>query len=98
MDYDSRDYTQYKNEKVLDVFTSGYPYGDQIVTSSGRIISIDNFEFEHDIATDIGSSGSPVILIDTSKVIGIHKQANKNYNIGTFIDVIIKKLNISKTN
>ena len=25
LDYDSRDYTQYKNEKVLDVFASGYP-------------------------------------------------------------------------
>ena len=92
-DYDPRNYIQYKNEKDLDVFASGYPFGDQIVTSSERIISINNFEFEHDIATDVGSSGSPVILLSNSKIIGIHKQANNNYNMGTFIGIIFDKLN-----
>ena len=46
------------------------------------------FELEHDTSSDIGISISPVILINNSKVIGIQKQGNQNYNMGTFIVVI----------
>ena len=50
-------------------------------------------EFQHDISTDVGSSGSPVILLSNSKVIGIHKKGSKKFNLGTFIGVIIDELN-----
>ena len=36
-------------------------------------------------STQNGSSGSPVFLINETKVIGIHKQSNRNENIGDFI-------------
>ena len=43
--------------------------------------------------TDHGSSGSPIILNESLKVIGIHKQSNtlNNNNIGTFIGEIFKE-------
>ena len=84
-------YDQYKNQGV---FASGYPFGQEIVTSVGKISEINGYEFSHDIATDKGSSGSPVLLVCNSKLIGIHKQGNyiKKINEGTFIGIIIDKL------
>ena len=99
MDHDP-DYTYgFKHYKDVTVFSSGYPYGEKMLTALGRIISVNDYEFEHDIATEKGSSGSPIILLSNQKVIGVHKQANRNYNQGTFIGAIIDKLqNTSFTN
>ena len=67
-------------------------------------------EFLHDISTDHGSSGSPVILDDTLEVIGIHKQGiplnlynkkigvNKGSFIGHILDKIKYKLNYEYKN
>ena len=93
LDYDtnySQGYTQYNEENI---FASGYPFGKNLVTVSGRITSVPNsYEFRHDIATDIGSSGSPIILLSNSKVIGVSKRSYDNFKIGTFIGIIIDKL------
>ena len=72
----------------------GYPKGLNSVAESGKIEKIIENEFYHDINTEKGSSGSPIILFNTLKVIGIHKQADieKKLNVGTFIDVIFKKI------
>ena len=35
------------------------------------------YEFVHDASTDEGSSGSPIFLEGTTKVIGIHKGGNE---------------------
>ena len=84
-------YDQYKNQGV---FALGYPFGQEIVNSVGKISEINVYEFCHNIATDRGSSGSPVLLLNNSKLIGIHKQGNyiKEINEGTFIGIIIDKL------
>ena len=64
--------------------------------SSGKITKIqkiensDNFEFMHSIGTNFGSSGAPIILDNTLKVIGIHKSGNEKINYGTFIGEIFK--------
>ena len=84
----------YKQYKEIDILSLGYPNGDKLSTGSGRIKNIINeFEFEHDIPTQNGSSGSPIILFDLLKVIGIHKQGDikKNINIGTFIGEIFNE-------
>ena len=99
LDYDtnySQGYSQYNNKIV---FASGYPFGKKIVTSSGHIIGVLNsYECRHDIATDVGSSGSPIILLSNSKVIGVHKK-NDNVNMGTFIGIIVDKLkNLNNVN
>ena len=92
LDYDlNHDYSKYINE---DVFTSGYAFGEKIESSSGKIVEIKDNEFSHNIATSYGFSGSPIILLNNIKIIGIHKQANetRKINEGTFIGIIIEKL------
>ena len=75
-----------------DVFSIEYPYGTNSVSATGIIENIEDFEFEHTIPTDYGSSGSPIILLSINKVIGIHKEADnlKQINRGTFIREIFK--------
>ena len=43
------------------------------------------YEFTHDANTDEGSSGSPIFLKNSSKVIGINKIGNTSQNFGFFI-------------
>ena len=89
-------YNQYKNNDVLG---AGYPYGNKLATGGGIIKEILNeCEFYHTIPTAHGSSGSPIILYNTLKVIGIHKQGDKNekLNLGTFIGEAIKAINNKK--
>ena len=96
-------YNQYIN---ADIFSLQHPLGNDIECASGKIIKIssnNNFEFIHTIDTDKGSSGSPIILVGNSRVVGIHKaniKNNKN-NKGTFIGVLlneIKNLKFNKEN
>ena len=62
----------------IDVFPIEHPLGDNAVCARGRIININNYEFEHDITTDNGSSGCPIILLNNNinliQVIGINKK------------------------
>ena len=84
-------YEQYLN---MDIFSIQHPLGGEAEYACGKIIKIfNNFEFEHTVDTDHGSSGSPIILNESLKVIGIHKQSNtlNNNNIGTFIGEIFKE-------
>jgi len=92
-------YEQYKDAYV---FALGYPYGDKIASGSGKIINIKkSYEFEHNIPTDTGSSGSPIILLNYSKIlkiIGVHKGESirkiDKINIATFIGKIVDKIKI----
>ena len=102
LNYDSNCIKEvYKNYLYTDVFTLFHPYGNELECSSGIIIKVEeplDFEFKHNLDTYQGSSGSPILLFeklnDEPKVIGVHTSAsnsNKN-NIGSFIDVLINKL------
>ena len=91
-------YSDYKNKEV---FAAGYPKGYKLAVGSGTIHEIiDEYEFYHNCPTDFGSSGSPIILNNTLKVIGIHKHAvpEKMLNMGTFIGEAIKAINKKKSN
>ena len=85
------------------IFSIEHPLGQDASSASGKIINIDKFEFDHDIDTNYGSSGSPIILLNNLiMVIGIHKNTDSNkVNGGTFIGEIIneinKDLNFNKT-
>ena len=85
---------RYKFYENIDVFSIQHPLGDNAACGSGTIININNYEFEHTISTDNGSSGCPIILLNSNinfiQVIGIHKNANvtKKLNYGTFIGEI----------
>ena len=71
-----------------------HPLGQETQIGIGKILNIKYFEFEQSIETDSCSSGSPVILIGNSKVVGIHKQMNKRNNNGidTFIGEIFNEI------
>ena len=100
LDYDMNYKKGYKFYKNLDIFSVEYPYGKHAVTASGKIKDINDYEFEHTIPTDSGSSGCPILLllnnnINLIQVIGIHKEADylKKVNIATFIGEIFNEDN-----
>ena len=84
LNYKDGGYKDYLNE---DIISLGYPLGEELSTGIGTIKNINEYEFEHDIPTEEGSSGSPIILFNNMlKVIGIHKcgdieKKNKYRNI-----------------
>ena len=89
--------TRYQLYKNIDVFSIEHPCGKDASSASGTIINIYEYEFDHNIATDKGSSGCPIILLNNNinmiQVIGIHKEGDKNKKIngGTFIGEIFNK-------
>ena len=92
----------YKIYKNVDVFSIQHPCGNNAACASGTIINIyesEFAEFDHNISTDNGSSGCPIILLNNNinliQVIGIHKNSDieTKLNGGTFIGEIIDELN-----
>ena len=103
LDYDTTYINKgYKIYKNTDIFSIEHPYGDDASCASGTVVEIDDYEFDHNVSTDNGSSGCPILLLNNNinlvKVIGIHKNADteKNINGGTFIGEIFKEIKIKK--
>ena len=98
LNYDMNYKKGYNIYKDIDIFSVHHPYGKPVACGSGKIINIDNYEFVHNIPTDNGSSGCPILLLNNNinliQVIGIHKEANitKNINRGTFIGEIFNDI------
>lgn len=88
-------YEKYINK---DIFIMEYPKGGDQYCSIGKILSLgtNQFRCEHNLDTDAGASGSPIILNDNNKVVAIHrgKMNNSNKKVGTFIGTIIDDLKI----
>ena len=76
------------------IYIPQYPNGEDLSFSKGIINSINNYEFSHLASTQQGSSGSPIFILNTTKVIGINKQSkkDKSENYGNFIGPIIESL------
>ena len=74
-----------------DIIILHHPSGE-FSFSYGKINEINENEFTHLASTEYGSSGSPVFLKESLKVIGIHKSGDKNKkeNYGDFIGPIFK--------
>ena len=58
---------------------------DEIFISYGLLDNINKNEIYHRCSTGNGSSGSPILLLKTKKVIGIHFGGNTLYNLGLFL-------------
>ena len=73
--------------KDISVYTLHYPLGKNGAISYGLSIDINNYQIKHTCSTEHGSSGSPILNLSNNKVIGIHKQAHKqfNFNMGTLL-------------
>ena len=77
----------YINQKI---YIPQYPEGNKLSFSEVKIIkiNIENDELVYDASTKSGSSGSPILLKDTTEIIWIHKQGNtktRKENYGTLI-------------
>ena len=103
LDYDTTYINKgYKIYKNTDIFSIEHPYGDDASCASGTVVEINDYEFDHNVSTDNGSSGCPILLLNNNinlvKVIGIHKNADteKKINGGTFIGEIFKEIKIKK--
>jgi V8-like Glu-specific endopeptidase len=76
------------------IYIPQYAKGKKLTNSRGVIKEIDRYQFSHLANTEKGSSGSPVFLKDSIKVIGIHKTGSKEVkeNYGNFIYPVINKI------
>ena len=98
--YDTKcEYSQYENYLNIEAFIFHHPNDQELKYNSGRIIKInypEDNEFEHNLNTNAGSSGSPLLIFEKTdeepKVIGVHTSAieGKKNKIGTFINAIIE--------
>ena len=78
------------------VYILNYQEGNNILASYGIISNINNNLIYHKCITKEGSSGSPILLLNNFKVIGIHRGYTHifNFNNGIFIQrPIIEFLN-----
>jgi len=82
------------NLKNENIYIVQFPHGN-LSYSKGQILEIDNNEITHNAHTKHGSSGSPIFLENTTKVIGIHKQGSNisKENYGDLIFPLLKDLN-----
>ena len=88
IDYSIYNENPYEYFKCLDIYLLHYPEGNpKPKFSIGKIkkIMVDHQFFEHTCNTEHGSSGGPILICETNKVVGIHKGAKIKYNLGIFI-------------
>ena len=83
--YDYKNGYQQFNNKTISVVQ--YPYGEELSISNGKIKKNNGIAMIHTASTLFGSSGSPIVLKGTDKVLGIHFGGNedKQENYGNFI-------------
>ena len=80
-----KDVNNYNNTLV---YILGYPYGKDCTFSLGKmnVAETDNEKcIFHKCSSSTGSSGSPIILLENSKCIGIHLLGGKFKNGGNFL-------------
>ena len=75
------------------IYIIQYPEGELSVSYGTFLNNFQDkkYNIAHKCCTKKGSSGSPILNIYRNKVIGIHKKADKNYNIGTLLNYPIKE-------
>ena len=83
-------------ESIYETKNSIYiiQYPREVCVSYGIVKKINDNKIQHLCWTDKGSSGSPILSLETMKVIGVHKGCEKifNYNLGIFLRNPIKNL------
>ena len=78
---------QYKDQEIIMMQYAGL---NKLSFSDGKVEQIKNYQIEHSISKDHGSSGSLIIVNSHKlKIIGIHcGKTKKNLNKGNFMKVI----------
>ena len=76
------------NYNNISGYILGYPCGKECTFSFGKINVMEGnnkTNIRHSCSTTVGSSGSPIILLDNLKCIGIHLQGSIYRNSGNFL-------------
>ena len=85
----------YENESL---YVLHYINGKDIYVSYGILNNREDNKIMHKCNTDSGSSGSPILLLNNNKVIGVHyggSKHNHNFNFGTLLKKpLLKYINI----
>ena len=82
-----------------DIYIVQFPEGKQLSYSNGKIRKIFENKLFYDASTKGGSSGSPIFLKNSTKIIGMHKGFFKDKdeeNCGILINSIIQSLQPKK--
>ena len=92
------EYIESRDYEEEQIFTFQFPEGKNLSYSHGKIIKKKDNYFQYSLGTKGGSSGSPIILIENLKVIGLHKGKCKDEDIIKFclgipINLIIENMN-----
>ena len=87
--------TDFKKFEDKSIYILHYPKGMFSSFSDGVMGKIENNIIYHKVATEHGSSGAPILNLDTLRVIGIHQAYDKeeNYNQGIILKESIKNFN-----
>lgn len=84
---------KYMNKSI---YILQYPKGTKSHVSYGLLSYMKNGNLKHYCSTEDGSSGSPILSLDSNKVIGIHKGCLKKEspesNVGIFIKIALDKI------
>lgn len=86
-------YKDYKDEGII---VPTFMENRQLETDKGKVIlSSNNFLFFHNLNTDEGSSGGPIVLVNNYRVMGIHRGFYEECkkNLGIFLCEILKTIN-----
>lgn len=98
LNYLENGYNYYLNKEIC-LLKQSYWNNKNIAT--GKIISINDYEFDHNaIINDNSSSGSPIILIENNCILGINKKTKKyrknnkinQLNVGIFISKLFNEI------
>ena len=85
-----------KAYKDSSIYVIQYPNGKKATVSYGLLREINDYDMKHQCSTESGSSGSPILNLETNKVIGIHKSADSNtmhnFNYGTFLRELLNQI------
>ena len=81
----------------ISIYLIGFPNGGISKYSMGifKLIEEDDFTIRHLCRSNPGSSGCPILNLNNSRVIGIHKGSSdkRNWNLGTFIQKPLEEFN-----
>ena len=82
------------NENLINskIFIINFQNGGELINEEGIIKNIKNYEFTYLVNKNIGLSGGPIFLENTSEVIGIHKES-KSVNSENYADFIYPVIN-----
>ena len=103
--FDIDDIINNENENLTNIFRKKsiymlhYPKSQNVHVSYGLSYSLKNNVINHICISEKGSSGAPILSLNTFKIIGIHcgEASHFNYNLGSFIkEPILKFYNFYK--